>query len=293
MPQPFPTPVNTPVNLDIATLRSFVLIAQGRKFAEAALAVGRSQSAISLQIQKLEGDLNASVFRRVGNGVELTAAGERLLGYAQRLVKINDDALGQAVRPAPNKQISLGIVPDFAEAVMPALLLAFRNEYPDVFVTLRIDKTASLIAAVLSGELDLAIGEHKEDPLNKGIIAEAPMIWLGRGDFQTPSDGLLPLAMVEDACSYRSAALDALRSHREFRVAATANGLAEIIAAVEAGFSVTARTRHALKEPLVDVGAALDLPQLPSIAFALYAQPSESSATVSRLLELWREHVAA
>lgn len=282
-----------PANLDIATLRSFVLIAQGRKFSEAALAVGRSQSAITLQIQKLESDVSATVFRRTGNGVELTPVGERLLSYARRLVTINDEALGQAIRPAPDRVISLGITPDFAETVMPSLLLEFREAYPQVVVVLRIDRTPSLINAILSGKIDLAIGEHKDDPLNKGVIAEAPLIWIGRKDFQMPPDGLLPLAMIEETCTYRTAAVDALRGRQQFRVAATANSLGEIIAAVESGFSITVRTRHALRPPLVSLGTELNLPPLPTLAFALYAQPSETSPVVSRLLELWRDRVAA
>lgn len=287
------SPTTMPANLDIATLRSFLLIAQGRKFSEAALAAGRSQSAITLQIQKLESDVCASVFRRTGNGVELTPVGERLLGYAHRLVKINDESLGQANRPAPDKLISLGITPDFAETVMPPLLIEFNESHPEMTVILRIDRTPALINAVLSGEIDLAIGEHKDDPLNQGIIAEAPLIWVGRKDFRMPSDALLPLAMIEGNCTYSAAAVEALRGRQQFRVAATAKGPGEIIAAVRSGFSVTVRTRHALRSPLISIGEELNLPALPTLAFALYAQPSENSPVVTRLIELWREHVAA
>ncbi len=276
------------LNLDVAVLRSFALIAQGRTFAETADLIGRSPSAVSLQIQRLEDEVGAPVFRRSRAGVELTMAGERLLGYAQRLIRINDEAM-LSLSPAAPQTISLGATPDFAETVLPEVLQRFTLEHPRVELTLRVDTSKALVDAVHRDELDLAIALTRDDAANQGVLTQASMIWIGRQGFSPPDGAPLPLALFEPPCSFRSAALDALGSaNRPYRIAATSPSLGGLVTAVRAGLCVTVRTRHLLMPMLADVGAELALPKLPSVTFCLYTRAHDKRPVRDDLIELCR-----
>jgi DNA-binding transcriptional LysR family regulator len=274
------------VNFDLAVLRSFALIAQGRTFAETAAVVGRSPAAVSLQIQRLEDEVGSPVFRRSNQGVELTLAGERLLGYANRLIHINDEALLHVSPFAPQK-IGLGATPDFAESALPEVIQRFTLEHPEVEVTLRVDSSKALIEAVHREELDIAVALTRDDPLNQGILAEAPMIWIGRQGYAPISDRPLPLGLFDPPCSFRSAALDALgNANRSYRIAASSPSLGGLVAAVRAGLCVTVRTRHLLMPTLANIGDDLALPKLPTVAFCLYARLHDRGPARDDLIEL-------
>lgn len=277
------------LNLDIATLRSFTLIAQGRTFAEVADAVSRSQSAISLQIQRLEADVGSALFRRGRHGAELTLAGERFLAFAQRLVQMNDDAI-MDMGDRGTRKIAFGVTPDFAETVLPQVLDRFHQEHPGAELTLRIDGSKPLIDAVSREELDLVIAINREDPLNQGIVAEAGMLWIGRLGFECPQGAPLPLALFEPPCVFRAAAIDALGAGIPYRIGATSPSLGGIIAAVRSGLCLTVRTRHLLAPGLVDLGDSLGLPALPTMIFNYYARPNVKHPERDTLIEISKRY---
>lgn len=259
-------------NLDIGVLRSFLLIADGRSFTEAADLVGRSPSAVSLQIQRLEADLGAPVFRRNNREATLTLAGERLLGFARRIVRANDEAV-LAFRSGADARgpLRFGATQDFAEAVLPDVLARFAEDHPNVELTLQVDRSAKLIDAVQEGTIDVAIAIRRDHPLNQGILTEIPMIWIGRKGLDLAPHDPVPLVMFDPPCSFRSAAIDGLAAAgRPHRVSFTSPSLSGLRMAVEAGLGITVRTRHLLAPKLDDMGLRLDLPALPGVAFALY-----------------------
>ena len=268
-----------PRNLDLAVLRSFVLIAEGRSFAGTADLVGRSSSAVSLQIQRLENDLGVQVLRRNNRGVVLTLAGEKLLGFARRLIRLNDEAAA-AFRPgeAVARPLRFGTTQDFAETVLPKILQRLALEHPEAELTLRVDRSSALIDAVHAGAIDVAIAIRRDDPLHQGVLVEVPMIWIGRDGSAVEPERTLPMVLFENPCTFRSAALDALAAAgRSCRIAFTSPSLSGLRSAVEAGLGVTARTRYMLAPGLSDVGSGLSLPALPPVAFSLYARNLEGS----------------
>jgi DNA-binding transcriptional LysR family regulator len=279
-------------DLDLAVLRSFALIAEGKTFAETAAMVGRSASAITLQIQKLEEQLGQAVFARSGREVSLTGAGERLLGFARRMVAVNDEACA-AFRAQPTRPLRFGATQDFADFVLPDVLRRIRMAHPEIALTVRIDRSAGLIDAVGAGELDVAIAIARPHALNRGALATEPMRWIARRDFALPPDGPVPLALFDPPCTFRTAALDALAaSGRAHRIVAASPSLSGIRAAAEAGIAITARTRHLATGALGDMGAALGLPPLPDVVFCLYAGETEPWALRDDLTELCRRAFA-
>jgi DNA-binding transcriptional LysR family regulator len=259
-------------NLDIDVLRAFLLIADGRSFAEAAERVGRSPSAVSLQIQRLEAELGAPVFRRNNREVALTLAGERLLGFARRIVRSNDEAMGLfRAGAASARPLRFGTTQDFADSVLPDVLGRFGQDHPDVELTLQVDRSARLIEAVEAGSIDVAIAIRRDHPLNRATLTEIPMIWIGRDGLELEADRPVPLVMFDPPCSFRSVAIEGLASvGRPHRVAFTSPSLSGLRMAVEAGLGLTVRTRHFLAPQLDSMGSRLGLPPLPSVAFSLY-----------------------
>lgn len=264
-------------NLDLGVLRSFLLIAEGHSFAEAADLVGRSPSAVSLQIQRLEEDLGAKVLRRNNREVALTLAGERLLGFARRLIAANDEAiLAFRSGEGATRPLRVGTTQDFAEAALPEVLRRFSLEHPVAELALRVDRSASLIEAVHQGEVDVAIAIRREDPLERGPLTDTPMIWIGRDGAELPSNRPVPLVLFDPPCSFRSAAIDGLAAAgRSYKMVLTSPSLSGLRSAVEAGLGITVRTRHLLGRGLTGIGEHCGLPRLPNVVFSLYARADD------------------
>jgi DNA-binding transcriptional LysR family regulator len=265
-------------NIDIGVLRSFLLIAEGRSFAQAASLVGRSPSAVTLQIQRLEQDLGAQLLHRNTKEVGLTLAGERLLGFARRLVQANDDTLLAFRGSDASKPLRFGATQDLADAILPDVLRRFALERPDVELTLRVDRSSSLVEAVRNGEIDAAVAIRRDDPLNRDTLVEMPMLWIGSDGMILPEGRPVPLVLFDAPCSFRSAAIDALASAgRTSRMALTSPSLTGLKSAVAVGLGITVRTRLLLGPGLADVGDRLALPALPPVALALYVHPKDGS----------------
>lgn len=274
-------------NFDLNTLRAFTLIAHGRTFGEVADLIGRTQSAVSLQMQRLEADVGAHLFRRSRLGAELTEAGHRLLDYAGRLIEMNDDAL-ETMSRANAREITLGVATDLAETILPLVVERFRKEHFEWQLTLRIDETDALIEAAAQGELELAIGCDRDHPLKRGSVGDARMIWIGSPDFRLPKDDALPIALFAPPCAFRAAALEALGENRPHRIVATSDSLAGIAAAVHMGRCVTVRTPLLLSDKAVDIAGAFDLPPLSSVTFSYYARARQIDAARAALLDICR-----
>jgi len=265
-------------NIDIGVLRSFLLIAEGRSFAQASALVGRSPSAVTLQIQRLEEDLGTKLFRRSTRDVELTLAGERLLGHARLLVQANDDTILAFRTETASKPLRFGATQDLADAILPDVLRRFALEHPEVELTLRIDRSSSLVEAVRTGAVDAAIAIRRDDPLNRGVLIETPMIWIGSDGMSLSDDRPVPLALFDAPCSFRSAAIDALAAAgRKARMALTSPSLTGLRSAVALGLGITARTQLMLGPGLADVGERFALPALPPVALALYVHPESGT----------------
>lgn len=271
---------------DIPVLRSFLLIAEGKSFTEAASLVGRSASAITQQIKRLEDDIGARVFVRTARTVTLTPDGERLIAHAQRLLLIHDEAM-MAFLDAPGQIVRLGITQDLADLMMPALLDAFRQRYPELTLEVRVDRADLLIAQVRNQQLDLAIAESREDSANLGVIGSLSMLWLGDPAFALADTGRVPIAMLNEPCLFRSAALEALSTTGLFGdVLYTSPSLQGVFAFCAWGQAITVRTGLALEHSgLVDIGPRLGLPELFKLSYCGYSKNKEHREVKEWLIE--------
>jgi DNA-binding transcriptional LysR family regulator len=280
------------ITFDLDVLRTLATGIELGSFARAADRLGRSTSAVSAQLKKLEEQVGGPVLRKVGRGLVLTPAGEVLHGYARRLLELNDEAV-HAVRDVELKgEVRLGVQEDFGESLLGNVLGAFSRAHPHVRVQARLARNVELLDLVQRGKLDLALAWDGGASRRHAVrLARLPLQWIGPTDralapsVQEP----LPLAVLEAPCLLRSAAIAALdRARIPWRLAFTSPSLAGIWAAVGAGLGVTVRTRAGLPPRL----RVLDhLPRLPSLGLDLHRTDADSSAAVKRLEVLLREHL--
>ncbi|MFD2261292.1 LysR substrate-binding domain-containing protein [Lacibacterium aquatile] len=253
--------------LDLASLRSFLLIAGGHSFTATAQAVGRTASAVTQQMQKLEADLGQSLVLRERGRNSLTPAGEKLLPLARRMLAINEEAMLD-FHAAPPRPLRLGVTQDIAEILLPSGLRRFNAACPGTAIDLRVERSDSLLDGLHQGLYDLAVVIEKPGMEGGTVLGSLPMIWIGRADTDFEADATLPLALFDPPCSYRQAALSALdTAGRPYRLALTSPSVTGLRGAAEAGIALTVRTRHLLKDPLADVGARLHLPDLPDVRY--------------------------
>ncbi|AHX14895.1 LysR family transcriptional regulator [Dyella jiangningensis] len=280
------------VNFDLDVLRTFVTGIELGSFAKAADRLGRSTSAVSAQLKKLEEQAGTAVVRKSGRGMVLTEAGETMLAYARRLLELNDEAVAALHGTELEGWVRLGLQEDFGESLLTDVLGRFARAHPRVRVEVRIARNTELLDRVTSGRLDLALawdagaaGPHAERlgevPLRWISAAGGPAPWLAGGD-------PLPLVMLEAPCVMRSAATAALdRAHVPWRIAFTSASLAGTWAAVAAGLGVSLRTAVGLP-PTVQALAPHDtpLPALGTLGLCLHRAEAESSPPVQRLATL-------
>jgi DNA-binding transcriptional LysR family regulator len=290
--------MTVPANLDLDVLRTFVTGLDLGSFAKAADRLGRSQSAISLQLRKLEATTGQVLLRKQGRGLALTREGEVMLGYARRLLELNDEAVAALKQPSLEGQVRLGLLPDFAETWLPDVLGRFARAHPGVHVEARVDRSSALLDALGRGELDLTLAWHAggESASRTEHLAWLPMTWIGPRDFARRHDHPLPLVMLEQPCLFRQQGLAALDAAGiSWRLVFTSPSLSGLWAAIAAGLGITLRTP--LSVPDHAIALDLKLTRLPSageIGLCLKTgDGSSASAAVMHFRTILRESCLA
>jgi DNA-binding transcriptional LysR family regulator len=261
------------VNLEVDLLRTFVSAVEAGSFARAADLVGRTPSAVSLQIDRLEQLCGHALFRRNGRRFLLTAAGEQTLVYARRLLAINDEAVGAFQLGLHKEVVRLGIPEDVASGCLPEVLKQFSAQRPDAYVTVRIGRSTTLVSAVEHGELDLAIVYGNQDRPGVLRAADQPMSWIG-GSHQPEHRNHAPVRLVlfGPPCFFRTAALEALdRAALKWDIVFESPNLVGQWAAVKAGLGISVRLLTSIPPDLVALGPKEGLPALGTVPLTLHA----------------------
>lgn len=252
-------------SLDPDCLRAFTAVARTGSFTRAGEILFRSQSAISLQIRKLENQLGERLFRRNARQVTLTPAGERLNAYAGRLLALNEEVLAAFRDTEIAGVVRLGTPEDFATSHLPAALARFASAHPKVQLEVECDLTLTLVDRFRAGKLDIVLIKREPAGMLEGHrVWREPLVWVGRdaAAFACGNESV-PLVVNPEPCVYRKRAFEALRSagHRP-RAAYVCGSLAGSLAAVRAGLGITVLPRdmapadlatdHGERLPLLD-----------------------------------------
>jgi len=249
--------------IDIDLLRTFLTIAETGSFTRAAEEVHRTQSAVSMQMKKLEEQVGKPLFERGARSVRLTPDGLRLLDYAQRIVSLSEEAMSVFSEPDLQGVVTMGVPDDYADRLLPRVLSAFARSHPHVELVVRCDGSMNLGERMEQGELDLAIVTHCDVAKGEVIRREA-LSFVGATEHATHLADPLPLAVGPRSCSWRKTATMALDSAgRKYRVAYTSSAAAPLISAVLAGLAVTILPESALRKGMRVLTQREGFPALP------------------------------
>lgn len=267
-------------DFDLDLLRTFVHVVDCGGFTRAGERVHRTQSTISQQIKRLEDSVGRPLLVRQGRTVELTEAGETLIGYARRMLALQDEAQTLLVRRDAAEIVRLGIPEDFAGRHLPRVLAAYARAHPQVRLDVRCDLACNLMRDFDHGDLDVAL--VKAEAELPGAVASwpEPMRWAASIHHPLPDPSCVPLALFHQGCIFRRLALEMLdRTGIPWRIAYSSPSLQGIQAAVASGMAISPLGSLAEISDLrwLEDGA-LGLPPLPAIRFSLLAQPGGTLA---------------
>jgi DNA-binding transcriptional LysR family regulator len=284
------------INLDLDVLRTMVTVQELGGFNRAADQIGRTQSAVSQQIRRLEEQLGQDLYRKNGRGVALTEAGDVMLAYARRMLVLNDDAVAAVRGVAVEGTVRFGLPSDLAEAWLSTTLGRFKRAHPTVLLEGVVERNAVLLENLDKGNLDLVLafgGETRSDALR---LANLPMRWIGPASRQisfTAGDPL-PLVMYGPPCFFRQAGIDALgKAGIAWRTAFTSPSLYGLWAAIDAGLGVTLRTALGLPPSVVVLDKHAGLPSVPTVELCLHDARRQLTPAASRLRDILIETLTA
>lgn len=281
-----------PRNLDLTALRSFAAVAEVGGVTRAATLLHLTQSAVSMQIKRLEEALGRGLFDRTGRGVALTADGEQLLGYARKMLALNDEAMARLTDQAFEGEIVLGVPADIVYPAIPKVLQRFHADYPRMKVTLVSSYTSTLKAMFRRGECDVILTTEDTADAGGETLLTVPLVWVGAPGGQAWKARPLRLAF-EHKCIFRTrvqAALDRAGIPWEMGVESESNRTIE--ASVNADLAVHAvveGTESQMVERIAHGGA---LPELASVEVNLYVADTHKGQAADALLAMVRQAYA-
>ena len=260
--------------IDIDLLRSFCAVAQTGTLGAAAQRVGRTQSALSMQMQRLEDATHQPLLHRTGRGVRLTRQGERLLAHAQRILTSHDEALADLAGTGLSGSLCLGCPDDYAAAFLPHLLRGFARLHPLAQVEVVCATSARLREHLTTRAIDMALVsvpvEGAPSTRNAPLLRHEPLVWVGSSDMLPAEHDPLPLALSHpDTLDHQAARAGLEALDRRYRLAYASGSLTGLLAVVRSGAAVAVLTRCAVPDDLQVLAPAQGLPALPELGITL------------------------
>jgi len=268
------------VNLPTELLRSFTAIIDSGSMLRATERVFVTQSALSLQMKRLEEVVQTPLFRREGRRLSLTPAGDALLAFSREMLAVNDRAVTALAGDVLNGPARIGFVQDFADTLLSGVLARFAQLHPEILLQVRVAGSAELLELLASDRIDVVLCMGAAD--DAAAVSTAPMAWFG--DPALTARNPLPIAVLEHPCRFRDAALNALEAAgRPYRIILETPSLSAVRAAVDSGLALTCRTDLVMGQPIAEADA--DLPPLPRVAYARHIRQGPPAA-IGRLADL-------
>ncbi|WP_062013337.1 LysR substrate-binding domain-containing protein [Aureimonas sp. AU4] len=274
----------TPLDLD--QLRTFVAIVDAGSFTRAAEEVFKTQSAVSMQVRRLEERLGTELFERSGRQVKLTEAGARLLGYARRMLVLSQETLSAFDEETIEGHVRIGLPDDYAERFLPEIMARFVRSNPRVELQIACETTTSLIEHVEKGHLDVALVCPTRTNAWSEIVRTEPLHFVTSAAHSTHEEPVLPLAIGRVDCAWRQEGIAALnRIGRPHRILFTSWSAQIVTSAVLAGLAVSVLPECALRPGMRVLGEADGFPALPDAQIAVMLGRNAGSPAAAALVD--------
>ena len=275
-------------NIPTELLRTFTTIVDLGGFTLAGALLGRSQPAISLQVKRLEDLLGIRVFQR-NNGLQVTEEGEVLLGFARRMLDINDSAVTRLAKSRISGQVRLGIPNDFEVSFLPRLLSQFGQAHPEVSLEVNCDLSVTLLKDFQQGHYDLVLAtDSLEETLQPNTENEfhETIVWVTNGHFDWSGQQPIPLVVYPIGCRYRQQIISKLNAAGiAWRIAYSSSSLLGIQAAIEAGLGISALAQSTVPQGLNSHLKIENSPQLGHVKLVFKHDLGNQTDATKRLYE--------
>ncbi len=279
--------------LESDLLRIFVAVAQAENVTRAADTLGRTQSAVSMQVRKLEDSVGNALFERGPRGVTLTPEGQRLLPHARRIVGLVDET-SAAMRMKPlDGPVRVGIPEEYSQTILPRALAAFSETHPATEVTVMCGYTAQQMEALEAGRLDLAVIFDWGEGVSGELLAMDPTVWVTSVAHNRHLERPLPVAVYWRSSWCRDFALRSLDLHAiPWRMSYTCDTSGGLRSAVSSGLAVAPLSRSTLPPGTRELTMADGFPQIDSSRVVLKRNPRRGGPAIDGLADVIRKAFA-
>jgi len=269
--------------LDLDQLQTFISIADFGSFTRAAEEVHRTQSAVSMQMRRLEERVGKPLFEKDGRTNRLTEDGERLLAYARRLIRLNRETLAAFDDASLEGHIRIGTPDDYADRFLPEIMARFLRSNPRVELSVVCEPTANLVEQIKRGQLDIALITH-DDARGSEVVRREPLLWVSSMNHEVHQEDILPLALGRPSCLWRRTACDVLdQMNRDYRIIFTSWSATVIMAAVLSGLAVSVLPECALRPGMRILGESDGFGALPDCRIGILRGHSSQPQIVDAL----------
>ena len=258
-------------DIDIRLLRAFVTVADTGTVSRAADKLARTQAAVSMQLQRLEGEVGAELLRRSPRGVALTEAGEILLAFARKTIAMGEDARRQIAGRKLVGRIRLGIVEDLAVTRLPSIIADFRRRHPSVEIELTSSSSVDLSKALADGRCDIVMADPARFAMAPIGHLSKQLVWCASRIIEIDEESELPVIMFEGSCSWQDRMLASLaEAGIGWRVGGRASTFAALISALRAGLGIGLLLQEGLPSDCQNLQGSFNLPPAPTADFGIY-----------------------
>jgi len=270
--------------LDIDQLRSLIAIADTGSFTRAAEKVFKTQSAVSMQMKRLEEQLGRPIFHKEGRGARLNEDGDRLLSYARRIVGLSSECVATFSDAVLSGRVRLGVPDDYADRYLPEILARFTRSNPRVEVTVVCEPTPMLVDRLLGGDIDLAIVTLSKTLESGEVVRHERLLWVTSARHSVHEETPLPLALGRPTCGWRQAATERLDAvGRSYRVLYASWNSSAVGAAVLSGLAVGVLPESAIRPGMRVLLPSEGFAPLPEVRIALMRSKHADASIVDAL----------
>lgn len=271
--------------MDLDSLKSFIAIHETGSFTSAGNRVGRTQSAVSQQVKKLEARIGSPLFNRRSGAISLTEAGQRLLPYAREMLNLEERALAEFSLSEFGGRITLGVPELYAEFLLPLILPDFQKQYPNVEISLTHRESPVLLKMVQDGSLDLSLFTDLEGGrVGPDKLFSERVQWIGPVSSKLEDQDTIPVVVWREGTNYRRTILSSLESASiPYRIALTTQSVGGLLSAIAAGVGIGAVTPVNFSKKLRVIEPDAGLPVLPRLTLFLHRGNTKNSKVARAL----------
>lgn len=272
--------------LDLDQLQTFTAIADLGSFTKAADKVNKTQSAVSMQMRRLEERVSKALFERDGRTNRLTEDGERLLAYARRILQLNNETIAAFDDTQLQGHVRIGMPDDYADRFLPEIMARFSRSNPRVELSVVCEPTVNLDEMIRRGQLDIALVTQCDDTRRSEVVRSEPLLWVTSAHHNVHEELVLPLAVGRPTCIWRAAAVDVLNAMgHDYRILFTSWSATVLAAAVLAGLAVSILPECALRPGMRVLTEADGFGRLPEFGIGIMRGHTKTSAIVDALVQ--------